>query len=230
MNAMAEALGMALPGSASIPAPYRERGACAYQTGQRIVQLVLQDVKPSDIMTKEAFENAIALCTAIGGSTNAPIHLNAVAKHIGVELNNDDWERVGYELPLLVNIQPAGQYLCEEYHRAGGLPCELDSESVSRAPRTNTRHLARAPIVTEPADTTPSRRSRAAEARQAPPPERAHRLGQVHRRQLPRRLCPGPPRHPPLRQAAHVPGGFPPPQGHPLRQRHHEDLGHLPGL
>ncbi|RSH87148.1 hypothetical protein EHS25_003639 [Saitozyma podzolica] len=122
MNAMAEALGMALPGSASIPAPYRERGACAYQTGQRIVQLVLQDVKPSDIMTKEAFENAIALCTAIGGSTNAPIHLNAVAKHIGVELNNDDWERVGYELPLLVNIQPAGQYLCEEYHRAGGLP------------------------------------------------------------------------------------------------------------
>ncbi|GFZ51261.1 hypothetical protein JCM24511_09019 [Saitozyma sp. JCM 24511] len=122
MNAMAEALGMALPGSASIPAPYRERGACAYQTGQRIVQLVLEDVKPSDIMTKEAFENAIALCTAIGGSTNAPIHLNAVAKHIGVELNNDDWERVGYELPLLVNIQPAGQYLCEEYHRAGGLP------------------------------------------------------------------------------------------------------------
>jgi dihydroxy-acid dehydratase len=83
-------------------------------------------------MTKEAFENAIALCTAIGGSTNAPIHLNAVAKHIGVELNNDDWERVGYELPLLVNIQPAGQYLCEEYHRAGGLPCELESESVSR--------------------------------------------------------------------------------------------------
>lgn len=124
MNAMAEALGMALPGSSSIPAVYRERGACAYQTGRRIVELVQQDIKPSDILTKEAFENAIAACTAIGGSTNAPIHLNAVAKHIGVELDCDDWERVGYELPLLLNIQPAGQYLCEEYHRAGGLPCE----------------------------------------------------------------------------------------------------------
>ncbi|WWC67117.1 dihydroxy-acid dehydratase [Kwoniella pini CBS 10737] len=122
MNALAEALGMALPGSASIPAPYRERGACAYQTGHRIVDLVRQDVKPSDILTREAFENAIALNTAIGGSTNAPIHLNAIAKHIGVPLNNEDWQKVGYELPLLVNIQPAGEYLCEEYHRAGGLP------------------------------------------------------------------------------------------------------------
>ncbi|ORY26905.1 dihydroxy-acid/6-phosphogluconate dehydratase [Naematelia encephala] len=122
MNAMAEALGMALPGSASIPAVYRERGACAYATGHRIVDLVRQDIKPSDILTKEAFENAIACCTAIGGSTNAPIHLNAIAKHIGVDLDCDDWERVGYELPLLLNIQPAGHYLCEEYHRAGGLP------------------------------------------------------------------------------------------------------------
>jgi len=122
MNALAEALGMSLPGSASIPAPYRERGACAYQTGKRIVDLVRQDVKPSDILTKKAFENAIAACTAIGGSTNAPIHLNAIAKHVGVKLECDDWERVGYELPLLLNIQPAGQYLCEEYHRAGGLP------------------------------------------------------------------------------------------------------------
>lgn len=124
MNALAEALGMSLPGSASIPAPYRERGACAYQTGKRIVDLVRQDIKPSDILTKKAFENAIAACTAIGGSTNAPIHLNAIAKHIGVTLDCDDWEKVGYELPLLVNIQPAGQYLCEEYHRAGGLPGE----------------------------------------------------------------------------------------------------------
>ena len=122
MNAMAEALGMALPGSASIPAVYRERGACAYQTGRRIVELVLQDIKPSEIMTKKAFENAIACCTAIGGSTNAPIHLNALAKHVGVELTCDDWQRVGYNLPLLLNIQPAGKYLCEEYHRAGGLP------------------------------------------------------------------------------------------------------------
>jgi dihydroxy-acid dehydratase len=119
---MAEALGMALPGSASIPAVYRERGACAYATGLRIVKLVQEDVKPSDIMTKEAFENAIAANAALGGSTNAPIHLNAIAKHIGVDLSCDDWERVGYDLPLLVNCQPAGQWLCEEYHRAGGLP------------------------------------------------------------------------------------------------------------
>lgn len=124
MNALAEALGMALPGSASIPAVYRERGACAYATGERIVSLVLQDIKPSDILTKEAFENAIACNTAIGGSTNAPIHLIAIAKHIGVDLSCQDWENVGYKLPLLVNIQPAGQYLCEEYHRAGGLPGE----------------------------------------------------------------------------------------------------------
>jgi dihydroxy-acid dehydratase len=122
MNALAEALGMALPGSSSIPAAYRERGACAYATGHRIVDLVRKDVKPSDILTKEAFENAIAINTAIGGSTNAPIHLNAVAKHIGVDLACDDWDRVGYNLPLLVNVQPAGKWLCEEYHRAGGLP------------------------------------------------------------------------------------------------------------
>lgn len=131
MNALAEALGMSLPGSASIPAPYRERGACAYQTGKRIVDLVRQDIKPSDILTKDAFENAIAACTAIGGSTNAPIHLNAIAKHVGVKLDCDDWERVGYELPLLLNIQPAGQYLCEEYHRAGGLPGEFDHKNVT---------------------------------------------------------------------------------------------------
>lgn len=113
---------MALPGSSSIPAVYRERGACAYATGLRIVDLVLQDMKPSDIMTRESFENAIAVCASLGGSTNAPIHLNAMARHLGLELDNDDWERVGYELPLLVNAQPAGKYLCEEYHRAGGLP------------------------------------------------------------------------------------------------------------
>lgn len=122
---MAEALGMALPESASIPAVYRERGTCAYVTGQRIVQLVREDVKPSDIMTKDDFENAIACNAVLGGSTNAPIHLNAVAKHIGVELSCDDWERVGYDLPLLTNVQPAGKYLCEEYHRAGGLTGKL---------------------------------------------------------------------------------------------------------
>lgn len=122
MNAMAEALGMSLPGTASIPAPYRERGQSAYRTGLRIVELTKQDIKPSDILTRKAFENAIAANACIGGSSNAPIHLNAIAKHVGVQLDNDDWERVGYDLPLLLNIQPAGEYLCEEYHRAGGLP------------------------------------------------------------------------------------------------------------
>ncbi|KOX44792.1 MULTISPECIES: IlvD/Edd family dehydratase [unclassified Methylobacterium] len=122
MNALAEALGLALPGSAAIPAPYRERGQAAYATGQRIVEMVWEDLKPSDILTREAFENAIVANAAIGGSTNAPIHINAIAKHIGVSLTCDDWERVGFEIPLLVDMQPAGRWLGEEYFRAGGLP------------------------------------------------------------------------------------------------------------
>ncbi|KAK5171503.1 uncharacterized protein LTR77_004648 [Saxophila tyrrhenica] len=122
MNALAEALGMALPGSAAIPAPYKERAQCAYRTGLQIVEAVHADRKPSDIMTREAFENAIVTNTAAGGSTNAPIHLNAVAKHIGVKLDLDDWDRIGYDLPLLLNMQPAGEMLGEEYYRAGGLP------------------------------------------------------------------------------------------------------------
>ncbi|KAK5724778.1 hypothetical protein LTR15_004826 [Elasticomyces elasticus] len=121
MNALAEALGMALPGSAAIPAPYRERAQCAYKTGVQIVEMVHADRKPSDIMTREAFENAIAVNTAIGGSTNAPIHLCAIAKHIGVKLDLDDWDRIGHGLPLLLNMQPAGEWLGEEYYRAGGL-------------------------------------------------------------------------------------------------------------
>jgi dihydroxy-acid dehydratase len=125
MNALAEALGMALPGSAAIPAPYRERGQMAYETGKRIVEMVWEDLKPSDIMTREAFENVIVANAAIGGSTNAPIHMNAIAKHIGVKLDNDDWETIGFEIPLLVNVQPAGIYLGEEYHRAGGLPAVM---------------------------------------------------------------------------------------------------------
>jgi dihydroxy-acid dehydratase len=125
MNALAEALGMSLPGSAAIPAPYRERGQAAYATGKRIVDMVWEDLKPSDIMTREAFENVIVANSAIGGSTNAPVHINAVAKHIGVKLDNDDWERVGFDVPLLVNLQPAGVYLGEEYHRAGGLPAVM---------------------------------------------------------------------------------------------------------
>ena len=122
MNSLAEALGMSLPGCAAIPAPYRERQQMAYETGKRIVEMVWEDLKPSDILTREAFENAIVVNSAIGGSTNAPIHLNAIARHIGVELDNDDWERLGYDVPLLVNLQPAGEYLGEEYHRAGGVP------------------------------------------------------------------------------------------------------------
>ncbi len=121
MNSLAEALGMQLPGSASIPAPYRERGQMAYATGRRAVELVREDLKPSDILTRQAFENAIVVNAAIGGSTNAPIHLNAIARHIGVELDNDDWQAIGYDIPLLVNLQPAGEYLGEDYHRAGGV-------------------------------------------------------------------------------------------------------------
>ena len=122
MNSLAEALGMSLPGSAAIPAPYRERAQAAYLTGKRIVDMVKEDLKPSDILTRKAFENAIVINSAIGGSTNAPIHLNAVARHIGVELEVDDWEKHGHDIPLLVNLQPAGAYLGEDYHHAGGVP------------------------------------------------------------------------------------------------------------
>ncbi|MEX0404285.1 IlvD/Edd family dehydratase [Aquibium sp. LZ166] len=125
MNSLAEALGMQLPGSAAIPAPYRERGQMAYQTGKRIVEMVWEDLKPSDIMTRQAFENAIVVNSAIGGSTNAPIHLNAIARHLGVALDNDDWQRVGHHVPLLVNLQPAGEYLGEDYHHAGGVPAVI---------------------------------------------------------------------------------------------------------
>ena len=125
MNAMAEALGMSLPGCAAIPAPYRERGQIAYETGVRAVEIVREDLKPSDILTRAAFENAILACSAIGGSTNAPIHLCAIARHVGVELAVEDWESVGYDVPLLVNIQPVGEYLGEDYFRAGGLPAVM---------------------------------------------------------------------------------------------------------
>ncbi|MEM5499990.1 IlvD/Edd family dehydratase [Ahrensia kielensis] len=122
MNSLAEALGMQLPGSAAIPAPYRERGQMSYETGKRIVEMVHEDLKPSDIMTREAFENAIVINSAIGGSTNAPIHLNAIARHLGVPLTNDDWQKLGHKIPLLVNLMPAGEYLGEDYSRAGGVP------------------------------------------------------------------------------------------------------------
>lgn len=122
MNSLAEALGMQLPGSAAIPAPYRERGQMAHAAGERIVQMVGDDLKPSDIMTREAFENAIVVNAAIGGSTNAPIHLNAIARHLGVPLDVDDWQTIGHHIPLLVNLQPAGEFLGEDFHHAGGVP------------------------------------------------------------------------------------------------------------
>jgi dihydroxy-acid dehydratase len=125
MNAMAEALGMSLPGCAAIPAPYRERARIAYETGVRAVEMVREDLKPSDILTRAAFENAIVACSAIGGSTNAPIHLNAIARHVGVPLVIEDWEKIGHDVPLLVNMQPAGEYLGEDYYRAGGLPAVM---------------------------------------------------------------------------------------------------------
>src|SRR5205814_435062 len=126
MNALAEALGMSLPGCGAIPAPYRERGQIAYETGRRAVEIVREDLKPLDILTRQAFENAIIACSAIGGSTNAPIHINAIARHAGIALTIADWETIGYEVPLLVNMQPAGKYLGEEYHRAGGLPAVMN--------------------------------------------------------------------------------------------------------
>ena len=125
MNAMAEALGMSLTGCSAIPAPFRERMVMAYQTGRRIVEMVHEDLKPSDILTREAFENAIVVNSAIGGSTNAPPHLQAIARHAGVELHVTDWQRVGFDVPLLVNMQPAGEYLGESFYRAGGVPAVM---------------------------------------------------------------------------------------------------------
>jgi len=125
MNALAEALGMSLPGNAAIPAPFRERMAMAYQTGKRCVEMVFEDLKPSDILTRAAFENAIVVNSAIGGSTNAPPHLQAIARHAGVDLHVTDWQEIGFGVPLLVNMQPAGEYLGEAFYRAGGVPAVM---------------------------------------------------------------------------------------------------------
>ena len=122
MNSLTEALGMSLPGSAAIPAPYRDRLECAWRTGRQIVEMVQADRKPSDILTREAFINAIRVNSALGGSTNAPIHLNAIARHAGIELTLADWESYGHHIPLLVNLQPAGEYLGEDFYHAGGVP------------------------------------------------------------------------------------------------------------
>ena len=125
MNCLAEALGMSLPGCASIPAPYRERLQMSHRTGRRIVEMVKEDLKPSRILTRNAFENAIIVNTALGGSTNCPIHLTAIARHAGVLLELQDWQKIGYDIPLLVNCQPAGSYLGESFHRAGGVPAVM---------------------------------------------------------------------------------------------------------
>jgi dihydroxy-acid dehydratase len=122
MNSLAEVLGMSLPGSATIPAPHRDRQECAYETGRQIVEMIYADRKPSDILTRDSFINAIRVNSALGGSTNAPLHLAALARHIGVELSIDDWQNFGYDIPLLVNLQPAGEYLGEDFYRAGGVP------------------------------------------------------------------------------------------------------------
>ncbi|MDB6157342.1 MAG: dihydroxy-acid dehydratase [Gammaproteobacteria bacterium] len=122
MNSLAEVLGMSLPGSAAIPAPHRDRQECAYETGRQIVEMIHADRKPSDILTRESFINAIRVNSALGGSTNAPLHLIALARHVGVELSIDDWQKYGYDVPLLVNLQPAGEYLGEDFYRAGGVP------------------------------------------------------------------------------------------------------------
>lgn len=158
MNSLTEALGMSLPGSAAIPAPHRDRQECAWETGRRIVEMVHADRKPSDILTRAAFLNAIRVNSAIGGSTNAPIHLNAIARHIGVELTLADWENHGADVPLLVNLQPAGEYLGEDFYRAGGVPAVmgellraglLDGTSVTANGRTVAENVAGAIIGDE---------------------------------------------------------------------------------
>jgi dihydroxy-acid dehydratase len=146
MNSLAEALGMQLPGSAAIPAPYRDRQEISYRTGKRIVEMVHEDLKPSDILTKDNFINTIVVNSAIGGSTNAPIHINAIARHIGVELEIDDWQKHGHDVPLLVNLQPAGEYLGEDYYHAGGVPAvvhELMQQGLIRenAPTVNGKSI-----------------------------------------------------------------------------------------
>jgi dihydroxy-acid dehydratase len=125
MNSLAESLGMSLPGCAAIPGPYRERGWMAYETGKRIVGMVHENLRPSDIMTRQAFENAVVAAAALGASSNCPIHMIAIARHMGVDHTLDDWQRLGPEIPLLVDLQPAGRFLGERFHRAGGVPAVL---------------------------------------------------------------------------------------------------------
>jgi len=150
MNAITEALGISLPGNAAIPAPYRERSHMAYETGRRIVDMAFEDLRPSKILTRAAFLNSIRLNAAIGGSTNAQPHIVAMARHAGVELGSGDWMEHGYDIPLLVNMQPAGQFLSERFHRAGGVPAvmwellqsgKLDGSALTCTGRTQAENL-----------------------------------------------------------------------------------------
>lgn len=150
MNALSEALGMSLPGNAAIPAPYRERAQMAYETGRRIVDMAYEDLRPSKILTRKALLNAIRVNAAIGGSTNAQPHIVAIARHSGVEISTRDWIEHGYDLPLLVNMQPAGKYLSERFHRAGGVPAvmwellkagKLDGSAITCTGRTQSENL-----------------------------------------------------------------------------------------
>ncbi|MQY40433.1 L-arabonate dehydratase [Streptomyces sp. RB17] len=154
MNSLAEALGMSLPGCAAIPAPYAERAQIAYETGRRAVTLVREDLTPRKIMTRQAFENSIVVASAIAASTNAPIHINAIARHVGVDLSNQDWHRVGRDIPVLVNLAPAGEFLGEDFHRAGGVPAvmrtlleagHLHGDAVTVSGRTVAENLENAP-------------------------------------------------------------------------------------
>ena len=154
MNSLAEGLGMSLPGCAAIPAPLSERGEMSYRTGLRIVDMVNEDLTPSKILTREAFENSIVLNSAIGGSTNAPIHINAIARHVGVKLEIEDWEKVGLEIPMLVNLQPAGKYLGEDFHRAGGVPAVMNTLLKAKKLHDNSLTVNGKTVADNYADTT----------------------------------------------------------------------------
>ena len=154
MNSLAEGLGMSLPGCAAIPAALSERGEMSYRTGLRIVDMVKEDLTPSKILTREAFENSIVLNSAIGGSTNAPIHINAIARHVGVKLEIEDWEKVGLEIPMLVNLQPAGKYLGEDFHRAGGVPAVMNTLLKAKKLHENSLTVNGKTVADNYADTT----------------------------------------------------------------------------
>src|SRR6516165_5525890 len=185
MNALAEALGLSLPGCAAIPAPYRERAQIAYETGRRAVEIVHEDLKPSDILTREAFENAIVACSAIGGSSNAPIHINAIARHVGISLTIDDWEAIGYDVPLLVNMQPAGGAQRADQGQAyQGRRAHDQWQDHRREHARRKRHRRRC----DPALRQAAARAGGIQGAQGQPVRFRHHEGQRHLRRVPRPL------------------------------------------